>query len=146
MAICRYHIFIWKDQSGMFTAVPVEDLDEFGEAGEEIAAVGITEQEAKQQLGEFLTWLFKNDQAWPEPALEEVKCMEFAVSLRPEYQERSRVFPCDYQMRVPFVCVHGKLGDELRFGSVPYLGLPRKFLICCSGCLMKGVSQMCTAE
>lgn len=122
MPSCRYQIFIWENEAGLFSAVPVEDLDEFGDAWEELAGVADTERGARQQLMEFLTWLSKENQSLPEPGLKDAQCMEFAVPLRPEYQEDSRVFSCEYQIRIPFICVQGNLGDELRFASVPYLG------------------------
>lgn len=122
MPICRYHIFIWENEAGLFTAVPVEDLDEFGDAREELAGVADTEREAKQQLLEFLTWLSKENRSLPEPGVKETQCMELAVPLRPEYRERTRIFSCEYQLRIPFVCVQGNLGGELRLASVPYLG------------------------
>ncbi len=96
MPIYRYHTFVWEDEAGMFMATPVEDLDDYGDAGEELVGIADTEREAKQQLIEFLLWANKENEFLPEPGLQDVQCNEFAVDLRPEYQERSRVFPCSY--------------------------------------------------
>ncbi len=123
MPIHRYPILIWEDQSGFFTAAPVEDLDDYGDADEPLAGTGPTEKAAKDQLASLLEWLAKENDEAPESVVTDLSWVEFAVTLRPEEAQGHRVFPCPYSIRLPFVCAFGGLSGEVRMGSVPALGI-----------------------
>ena len=119
----QYQVFVWEDAGGLWNVAPVEDLDDYGEAEEELLGIGESERAAKLQLTAFLGRVVKEYDFWPEPGLKEARCTQFSVALRPEYHEKRRSLSTGYQVRIPFVCVHGELDKERRFAAVPYLGL-----------------------
>ena len=48
---------------------------------------------------------------------------DFAVAVRPEIQDRRKIYPCDYTVRIPFTCVHGPMSGDMVLASAPLLGL-----------------------
>ena len=123
MPIYRYPTLVWENYEGYFTAVPVEDLDDFMDAEEEFAGFGRTEKEAVKQLTQFLAWLARRNGELPEPSVEDVEMTDFAVAVRPEIQDRRKIYPCDYTVRIPFTCVHGPMSGDMILASAPLLGL-----------------------
>ncbi len=123
MPAYRYPVLVWEDHSGNFTAVPVEDLDDYADLEEEIAGFGRTEKEALRELTRFLSWLGEKNGDLPEPSVQNVQKVEFAVSIRPESRDHRRTHPCEYRMRIPFTCVYGSLTDDLLLASAPSIGL-----------------------
>lgn len=123
MPIYRYPVMVWEDYTGRFTAVPVEDLDDYADAEEELAGFGGTEKEAVKQLSGLLSWLAKQNGTLPEPAVNNISCADFSVPVRPEYADDRRSVPCEYRMRIPYTCVYGNLTGDLCLASAPYIGL-----------------------
>ncbi len=123
MPVYRYSVLVWEDYNGNFTAVPVEDLDEFGDSQEEFAGIGRTEKEALGQLKAFLTWMGKKNGELPEPSIRDVDSLDFVVPIRPESRDGRRTYPSEYRIRTPFTCVRGRLSEELHLASAPYIGL-----------------------
>ena len=119
----RVPLLVWQDLEGFWTAAPVE----IGLAGDDAAAVEATAERAVKQLQAYLQWWFKKNPWLSVPDFLEPELIYSRVSVRPQYREGQRVYPCaeEIELRVPGV--HGHQESGLRICSLPTLDVAFHF-------------------
>src|SRR6266542_2740751 len=113
MATYRFPVLIWQDFAGRFTACLVDR--------DERAALARTADEAREQIREYLAWIYQ-DRPWePGPDFLDAELATFRVSVRPEYHIDGRPSPCDELVPLTVHCVHGRQEGGLRIAALPLL-------------------------
>jgi ATP-dependent Clp protease ATP-binding subunit ClpC len=116
MPTYRYPILIWEDFTGHFTARLVEDP-------EAPAGFGATKSDALFQLKDYLNWTILNRPWVAEPDFHNAALVNLRVEVRPEYQVKDRVYPCDESIVLRVPCVQGSNAGGLLVCSLPTMGL-----------------------
>jgi ATP-dependent Clp protease ATP-binding subunit ClpC len=112
----RFHVLVWEDYSGYFTARLVDDM-------EAPAAFGPTAAEAVYQLKEVLDWSFQKFPWRSGPDFSDPKLIQLRLEVRPEYHLGERIYPCDEKVVLRVPCVHGRNSAGLHLCSLPTLGV-----------------------
>ncbi len=125
MPIYRVPLLVWQDWEGFWTAAALE----VGLAGDESAAVAVdaTAERAARQVQTNVEWWFQQN-SWPfPPDFREPELLHARVSIRPQYRESDRVYPCAEEIELKVPCVHGRLESGLLVCSMPTLGVAFHF-------------------
>jgi len=124
-----YHILIFQNDSDYYTAVPVENIHYCGYF-ESISSFATSEKEAKNSLTKRLLSIQKGlheediEKSLPEPRLESVKSIVIAVSILSENKDDNGIIRhSDYAIRIPFLCLYGKISEKVNLVSLPYMGI-----------------------
>ena len=115
MATYQFPVLVWEDMEGYFTASIVEEDD--------MVAVDKTPGAALSQLKGYLSWLYKREPHLYWPDFLEPRLTHLTVSVRPEYEHRSRIYPCNEVIPLRIPCVHGRQEDGLLVCSMPTLDI-----------------------
>lgn len=93
----RFPVVTWKDHSGSWTAVVVEN--------DEWTAVARTAKQAREQLADYLDWLYRRESWRGSPEAGESTLHWLTIAVRPEYRTEQRRYPCaeEIDLRVPYV-------------------------------------------
>jgi ATP-dependent Clp protease ATP-binding subunit ClpC len=118
MPLHRFPIVVWQDAQGYFTALAMSDDVEGPPAATAFAA-----DRARQQLKDYLTWLYEREPWRGSTALVELDLKQLTVQVRAEYHAQGRVFACSepFALRVP--CVTAREPDGPLFAALPTLDL-----------------------
>jgi ATP-dependent Clp protease ATP-binding subunit ClpC len=116
----RFPVLVWEDWTGSFSARLIDDEGNFGSS---LAGFGRTAREALSQLKEYLVWSFDHEQWRSVPDFHDPRITEFRVEVRPEYQVKNRVYPCDEPIPLRVAAVHGRQESGMLVCAVPMLGL-----------------------
>jgi ATP-dependent Clp protease ATP-binding subunit ClpC len=116
MALHRFPIVVWQDAQGYFTALVVSDLFDGP-----LAATAPAADRARQQLKDYLTWLYEREQWRGSTEMIELQFKQFTVPVRAEYHFERRVFAGSepFGLRVP--CVIGRERNGPYFAALPTL-------------------------
>ena len=114
----KFPVFVMEDHSGLFTAC-------FLEHREETSAVGKNADEALRQLKEYMQWGYR-EKSWVwregsdflEPSVRDIK-----VLIRPSYEDRDRVYPCQETVMLRLPCVHGREGSGMFVAFMPTIDI-----------------------
>jgi ATP-dependent Clp protease ATP-binding subunit ClpC len=117
MPTLRFPTLLWQDAAGLFTAVPVEAVDE------ETAGFGATAAAALQQLRDFLAWQYRRQGTLPHADFLDAELRVFKVLVRPEYHFEKRVYVCETALNLPVHCVAGRNAGGLLVAALPLLGV-----------------------
>ncbi len=118
MPVYRVPLLVWQDWEGFWTAAPLDP----GLSGDESAAVDATAERAARQVQSYVEWWFEQN-SWPfPPDFLEPELIHARVSIRPQYRESDRVYPCEDELELKVACVHGHLESGLLICSMPTLG------------------------
>lgn len=116
----RFPVLVWEDWTGSFSARLVDDEDYLGAP---LAGFGPTAREALAQLKEYLVWSFEHE-PWRSAAdFLDPRITELRVEVRPEYQVKGRVYPCDESIPLRVAAVHGRQASGTLVCALPMLGL-----------------------
>jgi ATP-dependent Clp protease ATP-binding subunit ClpC len=111
----RYPVLLWQNHAGWYTAAVIERAYSAG--------TGTTARAALEQLEDYLHWLAQQDGDLPEPDLLDPELATFHVSIRPEYVEDERRYPCPEPITLRVVGVTGKQAHGQRVCVLPTMGL-----------------------
>ena len=125
MPIYRVPLLVWQDWEGFWTAAPLE----LGLAGDESAAVAVdaTAERAARQVQTYIEWWFEQNSCPFPPDFLEPTLIHARVSIRPQYRESDRLYPCEDEIELKVPCVHGHLESGLLVCSMPTLGVAFHF-------------------
>lgn len=115
----RFPVLIWENFSGHYTACLVENEEDFSAP---FAAVGTSVRDVLQQLKEYLVWSFESLPWRSTPDFHDPKLLEFRVEVRPEYQVKGRVYPCEESVSLRVACVYGRQASGMLVCALPFLG------------------------
>jgi ATP-dependent Clp protease ATP-binding subunit ClpC len=118
MAMHRLPLFIWQDFEGFWTAAPLEPWL----VGEDAAAVDTTAQRAAKQMQSYVEWWFEQHPWSSSPDFLDPELITAKISIRPQYRDSDRVYPCDEEFELKVPCVHGRQENGLLVCSMPTLG------------------------
>lgn len=120
MTTHRFPVLVSEDFSGSFTGRVVDD-----EQDPQIPLVGTGRnvREVLLQLKEYLVWSFEREPFRSAPDFHDPKLLEFRVDVRPEYNVKGRVYPCDESVSLRVACVHGRQESGMLVGALPILGI-----------------------
>jgi ATP-dependent Clp protease ATP-binding subunit ClpC len=110
----RFPVLVWQDHQGGYTANLVE--------WDARAGIGPSAKAALEQLEDLLEWQYQQGHLATAPDFLEPKIVEFKVSLRPEYVQENRRYPCQESVTLRIVGVIGKQEHGLLVCSLPTLG------------------------
>lgn len=118
MALHRFPIVVWQDAQDYFTALVLSDAIEAPPAATALGA-----DRARQQLKDYLNWLYEREPWRTSTELVELELKQFTVPVRGEYHARQRVFACNepFALRVPCVTAREKNGPL--FAALPTFDL-----------------------
>ena len=116
----RFPVLVWEDFTGLYTARLIDDEED---PGVPLAGVGRSVRDALLQLKEYLVWLFEREPWRSAPDFHDAQLLELRVEVRPEYQARGRVYPCDEAIPLRVACVHGRQESGMLVCALPVLGL-----------------------
>lgn len=116
----RFPVLIWEDFSGSYTGRLVDDEED---AGVQLAAVGSSVRDVLKELKEYLTWSFDKEPLRSTPDFHDPKLLELRVDVRPEYNVKGRVYPCDESVSLRVACVHGRQESGMLVCALPMLGI-----------------------
>ena len=88
-----------------------------------LAGFGPTAREALSQLKEYLVWSFEREPWRTAADFHDPRIIEFRVEVRPEYQVKGRVYPCDESIPMRVAAVHGRQESGMLVCALPMLGL-----------------------
>ena len=95
--IHRFPVLIWRDAAGQFTArVAVDDG---------VAAVGRSRAIARDQLGDYLDWVFRRESWRSGPDCHDAELKVVKVAVRAEYRHEKRRYPCHEPVVLRVPCV-----------------------------------------
>lgn len=120
MAVHRYPILVFQAHAGLFTAVLVED-------GGDIAGVGPSAADAREQLRDYLEWNLKQRPWFPAPDFFDPSLTTLKVDVRPEYLTDKRPYPVSQTIPLRVPVVTGRTGAGLLVAAVPTLGIRFNF-------------------
>jgi ATP-dependent Clp protease ATP-binding subunit ClpC len=116
----RFPVLVWEDWTGTFSARLVDDEENLGSP---LAGFGPTAREALAQLKEYLVWSFEHE-PWRSAAdFLDPRIVELRVEVRPEYQVKGRVYPCDESIPLRVAVVHGRQASGMLVCALPMFGL-----------------------
>lgn len=116
----RFPVLVWEDWTGSFSARLIDDEENFGAL---LAGFGQTPREALTQLKEYLVWSFEHE-PWRSAAdFLDPRITELRVEVRPEYQVKERVYPCDEPIPLRVAAVHGRQENGMLVCALPMFGL-----------------------
>ena len=113
----RFPVLVWEDFSGSYTGRLVDDEDV------QLAAVGSSVREVLKELKEYLVWSFDKEPLRSTPDFHDPQLLELRVDVRPEYNVKGRVYPCDESVSLRVVCVHGRQESGMLVCALPVLGI-----------------------
>lgn len=116
MPLHRFPIIFWPDAQGFFTAIAID-----GSRDDPLAATAPTAKRVRDELKDYLTWLYQKE-PWRESLnLVDLELKEFVVPVRAEYQSEGRLFPTNepFALRVP--CLVGRRPNGPYFAVLPML-------------------------
>lgn len=108
----RIPVLIIRDDLGQSTAMAIG-------ADEHAVAVAPTEGQAVRRVADYLQWQLKRDTWIEAPDLIEAQLTSFRVTIRPEYREDRRIYPCPETLTLDVPCVYGKQTTGLFYASLP---------------------------
>ena len=116
MALYRFPIVVWQDAQGYFTALVVSDAFD-----DPLAATALAADRARQQLKDYLSWLYGREPWRGATELVDLELKQFTVPVRAEYHSESRVFAGSepFALRVP--CVIARERNGPCFAALPTL-------------------------
>lgn len=120
MAAHRYPILLFQAHAGLFTAVLVED-------GGDIAGIGASAADAREQLRDYLEWNLKQRPWLPAPDFLDPSLTTLKVDVRPEYLTDKRPYPVSQTIALRVPVVTGRTGAGLLVAAVPTLGIRFNF-------------------
>ena len=116
----RFPVLVWENWTGSFSARLVDDEENLGSP---LAGFGPTAREALAQLKEYLVWSFEHE-PWRSAAdFLDPRIIELRVEVRPEYQVKNRVYPCDESIPLRVAAVHGRQQSGTLVCALPMLNL-----------------------
>jgi ATP-dependent Clp protease ATP-binding subunit ClpC len=118
MATHHVPVFVWQNHGGHFSACPVQQ--DIG--GENPVAVDSTAVKAIEQVKSYLLWRIKRDYPF-SPDFHDPRLIHLNVTLRPEYLQEGRVYPCGEEIEFHIPCVHGQQEAGLLICSLPTLSI-----------------------
>ncbi|HEX7331809.1 MAG TPA: AAA family ATPase [Pyrinomonadaceae bacterium] len=116
----RFPVLVWEDFSGSYTGRLVDDEED---PGIQLAAVGTSVREVLRDLKEYLVWSFDKEPFRSTPDFHDPQLLELRVDVRPEYNVKGRVYPCDESVSLRVVCVHGRQESGMLVCALPMLGI-----------------------
>lgn len=111
----RFPVLVWKDHENYWTASLLE--------WDSPAGIGQTASSAIKQLQDFLQWQFQKTNWMDAPDFLEPKLMQFRVSVRPEYRQGERRYPCEETIPLRVHCAQGRQEHGLFICAIPLLDL-----------------------
>lgn len=120
MAAHRYPILLFQAHAGLFTAVLVED-------GGDIAGIGASDADAREQLRDYLEWNLKQRPWLAAPDFLDPSLTTLKVDVRPEYLTDKRPYPVSQTIPLRVPVVTGRTGAGLLVAAVPTLGIRFNF-------------------
>src|SRR5260370_27770539 len=114
----RFPVLVWQDFSGRYTARLIDDEED---PVARLAAVDRSVREVLAQLKEYLAWSVRQEPWRSAPDFLDPQLIEFRVDVRPEYQEKRRVYPCDETIPLRIACVYGRQESGMLVCSLPML-------------------------
>lgn len=109
----RYPVLMCRDPAGGYSAIAVDD----GTVG-----FGATATDARHDLREYLQWRHKRFPS-PGPDFHEPELRWFTIPVRPEYQGKDRLYPCESELPVSIPCVVGTRASGQPAAALPLLGI-----------------------
>lgn len=116
----RFPVLVWEDFSGSYTGRLVDDEED---PDVQLAAVGNSVRDVLRDLKEYLMWSFDKEPLRSTPDFLDAQLLELRVEVRPEYNVRGRVYPCDESVSLRVVCVHGRQESGMRVCALPMFGI-----------------------
>ena len=116
----RFPVLVWEDFSGSYTGRVVDDEED---PGVQLAAVGSSVREVLKDLKEYLVWSFDKEPLRSTPDFHDPQLLELRVDVRPEYNVKGRVYPCDESVSLHVVCVNGRQESGMLVCALPMLGI-----------------------
>ena len=116
----RFPVLVWEDFSGSYTGRLVDDEED---PGVQLAAVGNSVREVLRDLKEYLVWSFDKEPLRSTPDFHDPHLLELRVDVRPEYNVKGRVYPCDESVSLRVACVHGRQESGMLVCALPMLGI-----------------------
>lgn len=116
----RFPVLVWEDFTGLYTARLIDDEEDLLTP---LAATGPSVRATLLQLKEYLAWSFEREPLRSAPDFLNPQLIEFRVEVRPEYQVKGRIYPCDESIPLRVACVHGRQESGMLVCALPMLGL-----------------------
>ena len=116
----RFPVLVWEDWAGTFSARLVDDEEN---PGAFLAGFGATARDVLAQLKEYLLWAFEHEPWRTAADFHDPRLIELRVEVRPEYQLRGRVYPCDESIALRVAAVYGRQESGMLVCALPMLGL-----------------------
>ena len=116
----RFPVLVWEDFSGSYTGRLVDDEED---SGVQLAAVGSSVRDVLKELKEYLVWSFEKEPLRSTPDFHDPQLLELRVDVRPEYNVKGRVYPCDESVSLRVACVHGRQESGMLVCALPMLGI-----------------------
>lgn len=117
----RFPVLVWEDFSGSYTGRLVDDEEDADV--QQLAAVGSNVREILRDLKEYLLWSFDKEPLRSTPDFHDPQLLELRVDVRPEYNVKGRVYPCDESISLRVVCVHGRQESGMLVCALPMLDI-----------------------
>ena len=116
----RFPVLVWEDFAGSYTGRLIDDEED---PGVQLAAIGTSVREVLKDLKEYLVWSFDKEPLRSTPDFHDPQLLELRVDVRPEYNVKGRVYPCDESVSLRVVCVHGRQESGMLVCALPMLGI-----------------------